>query len=50
MEWPNGGALGQVSDRDRDSQHHPLIRNATRVQKKGGGGSTVYILPNFDEK
>ena len=41
--------LGQVLD--RDAQHRPSTRNAIRVKKKkGGGGSKLYILPNFDEK
>ena len=40
-----GGVLGQVLD--RDAQHRPSTRNATRVKK---GGSKLYILPNFDEK
>ena len=43
--YPRGGVLGQVLD--RDAQHRPPTRNATRVEK---GGSKLYILPNFDEK
>ena len=32
---------------DRDTQHRPLTRNATKGEK---GGSKLYILPNFDKK
>ena len=42
---PPGGVLVQVLD--RDAQHRPSTRNATRVKK---GGSKLYILLNFDEK
>ena len=47
------GVLGQVCKvSDRDAQHRPSTRSATRVKKKGGGGggSKLYILPNLDEK
>ena len=32
-----------------DAPHRPSTQNATRVKKKGGG-SKLYIFPNFDEK
>ena len=37
-----GGLLCQVSD--RDAQHHPSTRNATRVKKKKGGGGGVETI------
>ena len=40
-----GGVLGWVLD--RDAQHRPLTRNATKGEK---GGSKLYILTNFDKK
>ena len=40
-----GGILCQVSD--RDAQHRPSTKNATRVKKRE---SKIDILPNFDEK
>ena len=37
-----GGLLGQVPD--RDAQHRPSTRNATRVKKKGGRDYTFCLI------